>query len=44
MVLKILAMYLFKFMKNEEVKFGLAPNLYPAEVIFKVAEICEQYI
>jgi len=28
-------------MENKEVKFGLAPNLYPAEIIFKVAEICE---
>jgi alkanesulfonate monooxygenase SsuD/methylene tetrahydromethanopterin reductase-like flavin-dependent oxidoreductase (luciferase family) len=30
-------------MENKEVKFGLAPNLYPPEVIFKVAEICENY-
>ncbi|MDT7864799.1 MAG: LLM class flavin-dependent oxidoreductase [Thermoproteota archaeon] len=30
-------------MENKEVKFGLAPNLYPPEVIFKAAEICENY-
>jgi alkanesulfonate monooxygenase SsuD/methylene tetrahydromethanopterin reductase-like flavin-dependent oxidoreductase (luciferase family) len=32
-----------KIMANKEIKFGLVPNLYPPEVIFKVAEICEQY-